>query len=130
MPPTLTLSILPETFAVCRLAKDAALPDWANGANSGEFISITRTRDELSIICPNANVPEGIQVETNWRCFKIAGPIDFALTGILAALVTPLAHAGISIFAMSTYDTDYLMVRSESLERAIRVLKLAGHEVG
>ncbi|MEP7286733.1 MAG: ACT domain-containing protein [Chloroflexota bacterium] len=126
MPPILTLSILPETFAVCRLAKDTVVPEWAS---SGELVSITRTRDELSIICPNANVPKGIQAETNWRCFKIAGPIDFALIGILAALVTPLAHAGISIFAISTYDTDYLMVRSESLDHAIHVLKLAGHQV-
>jgi hypothetical protein len=126
MQPTLTLSILPDTFAVCRLKKDAAIPAWAT---NGTFISITRTADELSIVCPESNVPEGIQCESDWRCIKIEGPLDFALTGILVSIAAPLAHVGISIFAISTYDTDYLMVRRESLDRAILALERSGHHV-
>src|SRR5690349_19722509 len=104
MQPTLTLSILPDTFAVCRLKRDAAIPAWAA---SGDFFSITRTADELSIVCLQSNVPDGVQCESDWRCFKIEGPLDFALTGILVSVATPLAHVGISVFAIATYDTDY-----------------------
>jgi uncharacterized protein len=126
MEPTLTLSVLPDTYAVCRLDKAAEIPAWAT---SGSFLSITRTTDELSIVCLEANVPHGIQHEDRWRCLKIEGPLDFALTGILVAVAAPLAHVGISIFALSTYDTDYLMVRRESLDRAIAALERAGHKV-
>src|SRR5215510_10980130 len=98
----LTLSILSDTLAVCRLDKAAPIPKWAT---QGSFVCITRTADELSIVCPQANVPEdmpeiredtdksGAIVEKNWRCFKVAGPLDFELTGIMASLVGPLAHA-------------------------------------
>src|SRR6476659_2514424 len=104
--PTLTLSILPDTFAVCRLAPGTAIPSWAT---NGPFASITRTADELSIVCPESSVPDGVQHESDWSCIKIEGPLDFALTGILVSVAAPLAHVGISIFAISTYDTDYLM---------------------
>jgi hypothetical protein len=124
--PPLTLLLLPDTLAVCRLAPDAEVPAWAW---TGEPASVTRTRDELSIVCRAAAVPEGVRAEVGWRCLKVQGPLDFGLTGILAALTAPLAAAGIAIFAVSTFDTDYLLVKAENLDRAIDVLRGAGHHV-
>ncbi len=121
------LTILPETFAICRLAPDAALPDWA--VYTGSPISITRTTDELSIVCPESRVPADAQAERGWRCFRVLGPLPFTMTGVLASLVAPLAEAGISIFAFSTYDTDYVMVKEEMLGQAIDVLAADGHTV-
>lgn len=120
----LTLSILPDTLAICRLRKNATIPDWAV---SGEFFSITKTADELSIVCHQGSVPENVRCEKDWRCLKVEGTLDFSLTGILAALAAPLAEAGISIFAVSTFDTDYLLVKEHQLENAIQVLSAAGH---
>ncbi|HEX6291443.1 MAG TPA: ACT domain-containing protein [Herpetosiphonaceae bacterium] len=124
--PKLTLTLHNHTLAVCRLAHDAPLPDWALQSH---FFSITRTPDELSIVCAQEVVPDGTTCERDWRCLKVAGPLDFALTGVLAALVLPLAQAGISIFAVSTFDTDYLLVKAAATERAIAVLVMAGHTV-
>ena len=120
----LTLSILPDTYAICRLNAPAPIPDWAR-----DFFSITRTRDELSIVCVQRDVPAGIRCERDWRALKVDGTLDFALTGILASLAAPLADAGISIFAISTFDTDYLLVKAIDLEKAIQVLQKAGHPV-
>jgi hypothetical protein len=119
----LPLTILPGRLAVCRLAPDAAVPSWVNGP----LTAITRTPEELSIVCAQERVPPGIQAEAGWRALKVAGPLDFGLTGILASLAGPLAAAGISIFALSTYDTDYLLVKEENLEQAERTLRAAGH---
>jgi hypothetical protein len=124
--PTLLLTALSDLLAICRLDPGAALPDWAGG---GRFVSITRTPAELSIVCAAHVVPAAIQAERDWRALQVAGPLDFTLTGILAALAQPLAEAGISIFALSTYDTDYLLVRAHALERAIAALTAAGHHV-
>jgi hypothetical protein len=120
----LRLSILPGLYAICRFSKSAAIPDWAL---RGEFFSITRTADELSIVCNQTNIPDTTKGEKDWRCLKIAGTLDFSLTGILASLATPLAEAGISIFAISTFDTDYLLIKENTLEAAIQVLTAAGH---
>lgn len=120
------LLLLKETLAVCRLAADAEVPAWATG---GAFASVTRTADELSVVCPEGAVPGGIQCEAGWRIFKVEGPLDFALTGILASVAGPLAEAGVSIFSLSTYDTDYVMVKSPDLEKAVHVLTAAGHRV-
>jgi len=120
----LHLTVLPEQLAVCRLASDAPLPIWSL---TGPFISITRTADELSIVCLDESVPIGTTVERGWRYLKVEGPLDFALTGILADLAGALAAAGISIFAVSTFDTDYLLVKEETLPEAIAVLGAAGH---
>jgi uncharacterized protein len=120
----LRLSILPGLYAICRFSKNAPLPDWAL---QGEFVSITRTADELSIVCNQTNIPDTTKGEKDWRCLKIAGTLDFSLTGILASLATPLAEAGISIFAISTFDTDYLLIKENTLEAAIQVLTAAGH---
>ena len=119
------LSILPARVAVCRLPSDAAIPEWARGA----FVSITRTPDELSVVCDDGAVPADVQAERDWRALKLEGPIPFAMTGVAAALLAPLAQARISIFLISTYDTDYLLVKSESFERAVGVLRGAGYEV-
>lgn len=117
----LTLSLLPETLAVARLPAGAALPGWVDW--SDPFVAVSRTRDELSVVCPEARVPAEAQAERGWRGFKVEGPLDFALTGILARLAAPLAEAGISIFAISTFDTDYLLVRAHDLAAAMAVLQ-------
>jgi hypothetical protein len=123
----LTLHVLPERLAVCRLAPDAPVPAQPGGA---AFWSVTRTSDELSIVLPEEAVPAMWEAETGWRCLKVQGPLDFGLTGILASLATPLAKAGVSIFALSTYDTDYVLVKDSDLEEAKRALSAGGHRVG
>ena len=125
-PLALHLSLLPDTLAICRLAPDAPVPAWAW---TGEPASVTRTHDELSVVCRADAVPPGVRCETGWRCMKVAGPLDFGLTGILAALTAPLAAAGIPVFAVCTYDTDYVMVKAENLEPALQALRGAGHRV-
>ncbi len=122
----LTLELLPETFAVCRLDAPAPIPAWATTA---AFFSITRTRAELSLVCAQANVPAAIRCERNWRALRVVGQLDFALTGILASLAAPLADVGISIFALSTFDTDYVLIKQASLDHAIQVLTRAGHRL-
>jgi hypothetical protein len=116
------LSVLPERLAICRLSASARVPSWALELHE-TLISITRTADELSIVCPEAVVPPEVQVERGWRALKVPGPLPFELTGVLAGLATPLAAAGISIFAISTYDTDYVLVRAGDLERALAALQ-------
>ncbi|MBZ5527207.1 MAG: ACT domain-containing protein [Acidobacteriia bacterium] len=123
---TLTLSVLPGRFAVCRLAGQAEVPGWAS---RGSFVSITRAPGELSIVCAEENIPAGIVAERGWKLLGVRGPLEFTLTGILAGLAGPLAEAGISIFAISTYETDYLLVGEAVLEKAIGVLERAGHTI-
>lgn len=127
MPHHLDLSLKPGQLAVCRLAPDAAVPAWASPA--GAFSTVSRTDQELSIICPDDGVPAGVRKESGWRLFKVEGPLDFALTGILAAIASPLAAAGIGIFTIATYDTDYVMVKDENVDLAIATLTAAGHRV-
>jgi hypothetical protein len=122
----LTLSLLPERLAICRLGPVGGVPDWADGSR---FLSMTRTRDELSIVCTEADVPEEVRSDRGWRCLKVAGPLDLALTGVLASLANPLADAQINIFAISTFDTDYLLVKEENLARSIDILTRSGHQV-
>lgn len=120
----LTLSLLEATYAICRLGPQAAVPAWAGDA---PFTSITRTGDELSIICAEANIPEEVKSDRGWRCFKIEGPLDLSLTGVLSSLLGPLAEAKVNILAISTYDTDYFLVKEEKAGRAAEVLRRAGH---
>jgi len=122
-----TLTLLPDTYAICRLDGHAAIPSWAS---TGTFSSITRTSDELSIVCLQSLVPDGIRCERDWRCFKLAGPIPFSTVGVLASLVQPLAEAGIGVFAVSTFDTDYVLVKAVDLHRAIDAWRQSGHAVG
>jgi hypothetical protein len=121
----LNLALLPERLAVCRLAPDAATPAWV----SGELTAVTRSAEELSIVCAEVCVPAEVRAERGWRALKVAGPLDFGLVGILAALASPLAAAGISIFAISTYDTDYLLLKEERLPLALETLRKAGHHL-
>lgn len=122
----LRLFVRKERLAVCRLSPDQKAPSWATEA---EFFSLTRTPDELSIVCPGSSVPAGTVCERGWRALGILGPLDFSLVGVLATITEPLAEADISVFIISTYDTDYVLVREDALESAISTLHRAGHEV-
>jgi hypothetical protein len=115
------VAVVPGTLAICRLPATDRIPSWALELHHG-FVSITRTPDELSIVCAQEAVPPDTQVEEDWRALVIPGPIPFEATGVLSALATPLANAGIPIFAISTYDTDYVLVRSVNLDLALEVL--------
>jgi uncharacterized protein len=119
------LSLFPERFAVCRLHANDPVPQWPRGA----FVSITRTPDELSIICDEAAVPDDVQAERGWRAFQVHGPIPFEVTGVAAGLTTALAANGISVFLVATYDTDWLLVKESTLERARAALRAAGYEI-
>ncbi len=124
--PALRLTVLDHTFAVCRLPADAVVPEWAW---TGEVACVTRTRDELSIVCRGDLVPEEVLREPGWRCLRVRGPLPFTLAGVFARIAQPLADAGISLFAMMTYDTDYVMVKDEALGDAVDALMAAGHTV-
>jgi hypothetical protein len=120
--PALALHVLADRFAVCRLDPDAPPPE--------RFWSVTRTEDELSVICRDDEVPPGAAVQRGWRALKVAGPLDFALPGVAAALASPLAAAAVSVLVVATYDTDYLFVREDALAAAVAALEAAGHTVG
>lgn len=120
----LELTLLPERFAISRLAADSPIPSWAT---QGPFFSVTRTGDELSVVTELALVPAGVQSQSGWRVLKVHGPFVLSEIGVLAALATPLAEAKISLFAISTFDTDYLLVASETLSAATAALERAGH---
>ena len=122
----LELSLLPERIAISRLAADSPIPHWAT---QGPFYSVTRTGDELSIVTELSRVPVGIQPQPGWRALRVHGPFVLSEIGVLAALATPLAEAKISLFAISSFDTDYLLVASETLPAAIAVLERAGHTI-
>ena len=124
--PKLNLSIIDGEFSVCRLAPSDAIPTWAT---QGDFFTISRTYDELSVVCDSALVPATVKAEHGWNCLKVAGPLDFSLTGILAALVSPLGENGISIFALSTFDTDYLLIGKDNFSKAQEVLVSCGHSI-
>jgi uncharacterized protein len=123
---TLNLCVVPGEYAVCRLEPRAAVPDWAW---SGEFVSVTRTAQELSIVCASSAAPDDVKLERGWACLKLLGPFDFTLTGILTSVLAPLRDAGIGIFAVSTFDTDYVLVKAAQLEASLNALEKAGHRV-
>jgi hypothetical protein len=120
----LTLLTVDGTFAVCRLEREAPIPSWAT---AGEFFSVTRTGDELSVVCRQEAVPEGTACEPGWRCLRVAGTLPLAAVGVLAALTAALAEAGVSVFAVSTFDTDYLLVKEKDLPAAVAALRGQGH---
>jgi hypothetical protein len=119
------LQILDNQFSVSRLDPQSVIPEWAF---QGHFFSVTRTKNELSIVCEGILVPVGIKSETGWRILKVDGILDFNLTGILASITNPLAEAKISIFAISTFDTDYVLVKESDLEIAGKVLRSNGFQ--
>jgi len=118
-------SLLPGELAIVRLPPGASVPAWA--LEPSAFASITRTGDELSVVCAEARVPPGVTAEPGWRAFKLHGPFPFAQVGVLVAFASPLASQGISIFAVSTFDTDYVLVKADRVDRAIDALVAAGH---
>jgi hypothetical protein len=124
-PSRLTLALLPGRLAVCRLEPGAPFPSWA----TGRVASVTRTPDEMSVVCSEDAVPPEVRAERGFRCLTVGGPIDFSLTGVLSALARPLATAGISILVISTFDTDLLLVREALLTAAATALREAGHAI-
>jgi hypothetical protein len=122
----LTITVHPDRYAICRLEPGATMPAWAGG---GGFLSVTRTAQELSVVCSQASVPDPVRAERDRRLLQIEGTLAFSLIGVLASVATPLAEAEISVFAVSTYDTDYLLVSEKDLRRATAVLEAAGHTI-
>lgn len=116
---------LPGAYAIVRLARDAFIPDWAT---KGNFTSITRTADELSVVCPTDDLPADVHSSHRWICLKLDGPFPFSQTGVLLSFIEPLSTKDIPIFAISTYDTDYVLIQEE-FRWAIDVLREAGHEL-
>ena len=126
-PPRLPLELLPDTLAICRLDASAPLPAWTE-ASSG-FLTVSRTPAELSITTSESAVPAGVACQRGYRAFRVRGPLPLDLIGILASIADPLAAVGVSIFAISTYDTDYVLVKEGDLDLAVGALKRAGHQV-
>lgn len=120
------LFALDDLYAIVRLHPDAGLPDWVEG---GHFWSVTRSDSELSVVCREEDVPPDASAERGWCALEVAGPLDFSLTGVVASLVSPLADAAVPIFVLSTFDTDYLLVREPDLPRAAEALRGAGHTI-
>ena len=121
-----SLKILPERMAVCRFEPTTPLPDWIGEVG---FYSLTRTEAELTLVCPEARLAPGTTSETGWRCFKVQGLLDFSEIGIIFSLTQPLAKNGVSVFVISTFDTDYFMVKEKDLAKAIDALTAEGHQV-
>ncbi len=124
--PGLTLCLIPGEFAISRLPAAAAVPAWAHSA---VFSSVTRTADELSVIGPVDEIPSGVHSERGWRLLKFQGPFDFGAVGVLASVTAPLARAGVSLLAVGTFDTDYLLLKAAQLVAAVSALEAAGHTV-
>ena len=122
----LKLTVLEPVFAVCRL--DRSETDLARDLE-GPFSSLSVTEDEISLVCVESAAPDDAIVEGGWKCLKVTGPLNLSEVGILSSLTTTLADAGVSLFAVSTWETDYLMVKQESLDKALEVLGVAGHEI-
>lgn len=121
-----SLELLPGLLTICRLPADAPWPDWAVGP---PLSSVTRSADELSVICPQERSPRGIRRSDGWRALRAVGPMDLNLVGVLSSLLDPLTAAGVTVFALSTYDTDYLLVRQDQVALAKAALDQAGHQV-
>ena len=125
--PALPLEVLPDTLAICRLPPDATLPAWATGGAA--FLTISRTAEELSITAVQRVVPAGTRCERDYRALRVRGTLPPDLVGILLSIAEPLARAGLAIFAISTYDTDYVLVKARDLPAALEALRAAGHDV-
>lgn len=125
--PRLPLVVLPETVAVCRLPAGAPIPEWTSKA--GAFLTVSRTPEELSVTADQEVVPTGTRCERDYRPIRVRGTLPPDLVGILLAIAGPLAEAKIAIFAISTYDTDYVLVKSRDIPAALVALRAAGHDV-
>ena len=120
------LVVLPATYGICKFGARALVPAWVDG---GDFWSVSRTPDELSIVCEERLIPAGVHSERGFSCLKVIGPFEFSVVGVIASLTSALAASAISTFAISTFDTDYLLVRQTSLPDAIDALRESGHVV-
>jgi uncharacterized protein len=125
-PHRLNFHRLSDFYAIVHLAPDAPVPHWAT---AGEFTSITRTPDELSIVCPTENLPADVNSPHRWICLKLEGPFPFELTGVLLSFIQPLSSNGVPIFAISTFDTDYVLIQEEFTNQTLEILQQAGHEL-
>jgi len=119
------LRLLPETYSICQLDSQAPVPDWA----TGPFVSVTRTVEELSIVCPQRQVPDDVKSEDQWCCLRLAGPFPFSEVGVIAAVVAPLADSGVPVFVISTFNTDWLLIQKSFQEQAVSVLRTAQHDI-
>ena len=122
----MTLTLIPGRLSICRLDPDLPLPAWAIRA---PVWSITRTEDELSVVAPEESVPDGVRRDEGWRALQVEGPLDLSLTGVLASVAEPLAEARIPLFAISTYDTDLVLIRNQDARAAVEALRRRGHRV-
>jgi hypothetical protein len=120
------MQLLPGRYAVSRLDSKSAIPGWADGEG---FVSITRTSDELSIVCPESRVPEGILSDRGWTCLKFIGPFAFDEYGIVASVVAPISAAAMGVFLVSTYDGDHLLVKAEDYQKVKQILTGVGHTI-
>jgi hypothetical protein len=118
--------LVPGPYAIVRLIPDATIPAWAA---QGDFTSITRTVDELSIVCPAANLPPEVDSPHRWIALKLEGPFPFSQTGVLLSFIEPLSSNAIPVFAISTYDTDYVLIQEEFAGAALKLLRDAGHDL-
>jgi hypothetical protein len=122
----LKLSLLKDKYGICSLPATTPIPDWALKES---LISITRTKEELTIVCRQDLIPSQIQCDPNWRCFRIDGAFDLNQTGVISSISSPLANAGISIYVISTYNTDYFLVKEENVNQTISVLSSSAHSI-
>jgi hypothetical protein len=122
----LTLSLLPDEYAVFKLEPGRDIPEWIT---HNAFWSVTKTQNELSIVCPQDQVPEDVKAESGWRILEVEGPLDFSMTGVLSYLTKPLADSQTSVFVLSTYLTDYLLIKSKDIKTVIEVLRAQGHKI-
>lgn len=111
-------------YGIARLAPDAPIPNWINGP---ELSAVIRADDELTIVCAADRIPEGVETDSPWACFRSVGPFDFQTTGIVQSLVAPLSEAGIGVFVLCTYDGEHILVAEQDCERAFNLLAEAGH---
>ena len=116
---TLELRTISGQFGICKIQSGASIPSWAI---SGKIWSVTRTETEISIVCPREKIPQGAEAERNWRVLEVVGPLSFEMVGVPLSLAAPLAKAGVSIYSVSTFETDLILIREESFEIACRAL--------
>ena len=121
----LKFRLISGSFAICKVPAADPIPSWAT---DGIFTSVTRTGEELSIVCPLEGLPVQLKPQTPWICLKIEGPFAFSEVGILHSFIQPLAENGVSIFAIATFDTDYVLVQESFSAQALHALRDAGHE--
>ncbi|MDQ6432667.1 ACT domain-containing protein [Mesorhizobium sp. LHD-90] len=118
------LKALSGTYAIARLDAADRIPDWAD---CGGFVSISRTEDELSIVCLQEHIPNGVRNDENWSCFKFEGPFAFDETGVVLSVIAPLSTNGIGIFVVSTFDGDHILIKADDVLRSLDLLEQAGH---